>query len=288
MNRIVKMFSIFIALFIIFQYSIISNAADEQSNEQNTRTEIVLKTNSTEFKSGEEIKVYIYMQSVKFDDGIAYIEGNIEYDSDILEPITTNDTTYNGWTSLWNTETGKISIDRGNLTSNKQEVAELTFKLKQDITSGTNINFTNIKVMNDFEEDEAEDVSLQLGKSQSDNDTNKDNDDDKDNDSNIGNNEEDKNNDDNKTPSNSDDNNNIDGSTDKDDKKQDSQKQDNVDNANRASIKQQNSSKIPDNSQTINSIIPKTGLNGWIMILICIVGILGIISYNKYRKYKNI
>ena len=102
---------------------------------------------------------------------IAVVEGKIDFDADKLEPITTNDSTYNGWTTTWNTENGSITIDRGNLTSTPQEIAELTFKVKEEVEAGdTNVAFKEISVSDGFEDETIEEsANLKLTISNADN-----------------------------------------------------------------------------------------------------------------------
>lgn len=148
MEKIIKgIFIILITFLVILQGTIISNADNTQSDEENAVTKISLKVKKSKITPNSEIKVYIYLESTKQTDGIAVVEGKIDFDADKLEPITTNDSTYNGWTTTWNTENGSITIDRGNLTSTPQEIAELTFKVKEEVEAGdTNVAFKEISV----------------------------------------------------------------------------------------------------------------------------------------------
>lgn len=287
MNRIIKnLYVIIMIIFIIFSYSLVANAAD------NEKTNIILKTTTKELKENDEIKVYIYMQNTEFSDGIAYIEGNIEYPKDILEPITTNDATYNGWTTSWNTETGKIAIDRGNLTNTPQEVSELKFKVKKNAKS-TIINLKNIKASNQSDEVDVEDTEVTIGTNSSGNNeenNQQDQDGEDKNDENDGNKDNNEKEDGNKNPSNSKDddssddgisNDNNNGSSTKEEQKKETMTQKSQTTGGATSTADAND-KIKDGA------IPKTGTSEFIFAILVILTIFGVFSYKKYKKYKNV
>ena len=158
MEKFIKGISIILLTFlVIFQCTIVSNADNTQNDEESTATKISLKVKESKITPNSEIKVYIYLESTKQADGIAVVEGKMDFDADKLEPITTNDSTYNGWTTTWNTENGSITIDRGNLTSTPQEIAELTFKVKEEVEAGDiNVAFKEISVSDGFEDETIE------------------------------------------------------------------------------------------------------------------------------------
>lgn len=303
MEKIIKGISIILLTFlVIFQCTIVSNADNTQNDEESTATKISLKVKESKITPNSEIKVYIYLESTKQADGIAVVEGKMDFDADKLEPITTNDSTYNGWTTTWNTENGSITIDRGNLTSTPQEIAELTFKVKEKVEAGdTNVAFKEISVSDGFEDETIEkSASLKLTISNADNSGNEDNKDDgktdngDDNktDNDDGNKNDNK--DDNKNdPSNngSDNNNGGNNSNNSGNNNNNNEEQ----KANTVNISNtQNTNKnttataVADNTKTTNSSLPKTGVTQWIYILGGALIVVGIVSYIKYNKYKNI
>lgn len=306
MEKIIKMISIILLTFlVIFQGTIVSNAADTQSDAekdtQSAATKISLKIKESKITPNSEIKVYIYLESTKQADGIAVVEGKIDFDADKLEPITTNDSTYNGWTTTWNTENGNITIDRGNLTSTPQEIAELTFKIKKEVTAGdTDIAFKEISVSDGFEDETIEEsANLKLTISNADNSGNNDNKDDNNNDNKNddnkdNNNDNNDNKDDNKNdPSNNgsdnnNSNNNSNNSSNNNNSNQE-QKENTINNSNTQNTnKNTTSTSVTDNTKTTNSSLPKTGVTQWIYILGGALIVVGIVSYIKYNKYKNV
>ena len=301
MEKIIKGISIILLTFLVmFQCTIVSNAADTQSDAekdtQSAATKISLKIKESKITPNSEIKVYIYLESTKQADGIAVVEGKIDFDADKLEPITTNDSTYNGWTTTWNTENGNITIDRGNLTSTPQEIAELTFKIKKEVTAGdTDIAFKEISVSDGFEDETIEEsANLKLTISNADNSGNNDNKDDNNNDNKNDDNDNNDNKDDNKNdPSNNgsdnnNSNNNSNNSSNNNNSNQE-QKENTINNSNTQNTNKNITSVLGENnSKTTNSSLPKTGVTQWIYILGGALIVVGIVSYIKYNKYKNI
>lgn len=315
MNKGIKIFSIILLItLIIFQYSVISNAANDEgatqseaeetavektaTDEESSQTEIILKTDSNKIKKGEEIKVYIYLNNAKLEDGINGCEGSISYDKEVLEPITQNDISYNGWNATWNTENGMIIIQRNNITAEKQEMAELIFKVKKDTTAeSTDIKFSNIVVSDGFEEDdEIEEATLKLTITEAENSGDGENKDDNNGSNNDSNKEEQE------KPSNgnSDGNNDNNGDSNNNDgdKKEEEQQKPAVDNNNNSNGSSSNNkdsgtsekaeSVAATNNKTNNESLPKTGMNQWMIGATGIILLLGIVSYIKYKKYKNI
>lgn len=301
MEKFIKGISIILLTFlVIFQCTIVSNADNTQNDEESTATKISLKVKESKITPNSEIKVYIYLESTKQADGIAVVEGKMDFDADKLEPITTNDSTYNGWTTTWNTENGSITIDRGNLTSTPQEIAELTFKVKEEVEAGDiNVAFKEISVSDGFEDETIEEsANLKLTISNADNSDNKDdNNNDNNNDDNKDNNNDDNKNDnkdDNKNDSSNNDsdnnnsNNNSNNSGNNNNNNQE-QKENTVNSSNTQNTnKNTTSTSVTDNTKTTNSSLPKTGVTQWIYILGGALIVVGIVSYIKYNKYKNV
>lgn len=299
MEKIIKgIFIILITFLVILQGTIISNADNTQSDEENAVTKISLKVKKSKITPNSEIKVYIYLESTKQTDGIAVVEGKIDFDADKLEPITTNDSTYNGWTTTWNTENGSITIDRGNLTSTPQEIAELTFKVKEEVEVGdTNVAFKEISVSDGFEDETIEEsANLKLTISNANNSDNKDdnNNDNKNDDNKDNNNDNNDNKDDNKNdPSNNcsdnnNSNNNSNNSSNNNNSNQE-QKGNTINNSNTQNTNKNITSVLGENnSKTTNGSLPKTGVTQWLYVLGGVLIVAGIVSYIKYNKYKNI
>lgn len=275
MEKIIKgIFIILITFLVILQGTIISNADNTQSDEENAVTKISLKVKESKITPNSEIKVYIYLESTKQTDGIAVVEGKIDFDADKLEPITTNDSTYNGWTTTWNTENGSITIDRGNLTSTPQEIAELTFKVKEEVEAGdTNVAFKEISVSDGFEDETIEEsANLKLTISNADNSGNNDNKDDSSNNGSDNNNS-------NNNSNNSGNNNNS----------NQEQKGNTVNSSNTQNTNKNITSVLGENnSKTTNGSLPKTGVTQWLYVLGGVLIAAGIVSYIKYNKYKNV
>ena len=66
MEKIIKgIFIILITFLVILQGTIISNADNTQSDEENAVTKISLKVKKSKITPNSEIKVYIYLESTK-------------------------------------------------------------------------------------------------------------------------------------------------------------------------------------------------------------------------------
>jgi len=283
MEKIIKgIFIILITFLVILQGTIISNADNTQSDEENAVTKISLKVKKSKITPNSEIKVYIYLESTKQTDGIAVVEGKIDFDADKLEPITTNDSTYNGWTTTWNTENGSITIDRGNLTSTPQEIAELTFKVKEEVEVGdTNVAFkANLKLtISNANNSDNKDDNNNDNKNDDNKDNNNDNNDNKDDNKNDPSNNGSDNNNSNNNSNNSSNNNNS----------NQEQKGNTINNSNTQNTNKNITSVLGENnSKTTNGSLPKTGVTQWLYVLGGVLIVAGIVSYIKYNKYKNI
>ena len=285
MEKIIKgIFIILITFLVILQGTIISNADNTQSDEENAVTKISLKVKKSKITPNSEIKVYIYLESTKQTDGIAVVEGKIDFDADKLEPITTNDSTYNGWTTTWNTENGSITIDRGNLTSTPQEIAELTFKVKEEVEAGdTNVAFKEISVSDGFEDETIEEsANLKLTISNADNSGNNDNK----NDDNKNNNKDDNKNDSSNNGSDNNNSNNNSNNSSNNNNSNQEQKGNTINSSNTQNTNKNITSVLGENnSKTTNGSLPKTGVTQWLYVLGGVLIAAGIVSYIKYNKY---
>lgn len=244
-----------------------------------TTTKISLKADKTSLSKGEEFTLDIYVSNIDLDQGIMSVSGKISYNSKVLEPITSNDTTYNGWTISWNTSNGVILIDRGNGTSSEQSIAKLKFKVKENASVNEDtILFSNISVYNSEEEQECSDTSLKIALKTEGSST-----------------------DDNKKP-------NEGEETPKEEnppqeippqeqpKEQEPQQpQEQTQQKPNTQTPQTNSkltnnkgTETPTKSSTSNEEIPYLGASEWIIGAIVVMAIIGIIAFRGYKKYNNV
>lgn len=234
--------------------------------EEEPKTIINLKSQTKKLSVKDEIKVYLYIDTLELEDGIMYVRGKLEYDDKILEPIVTNGSTYNDWTIAYNEDTDEFSFDRMNAVT-EGEIAEIIFKVKEelpeDVANKTSIKFTNVEVANLDDEVKAKDVELEFSV----------------------------------TTSNNEENSDEDGKKTTDDGKKDSSEDKKGNSGNNGNDTKDKETKQDEKSgQTDEPVdttqkdgdIPYTGKVEWTILLIVAVSIVGFISYKKYRKYKNV
>ncbi len=81
-------------------------------------------------------------------EGIMGFIGELQYNNNILETVTTDDITgSNGWSVSFNNQSNKILASSNKYITDDGEVAKITFKVKADATLGdTSIKIVNAKV----------------------------------------------------------------------------------------------------------------------------------------------
>ena len=241
-----------------------------------TTTKLSLKPDKTSVTNGEEFTVSIYISNIDLKQGIMCVSGEILYDSKILEPITSDNTTYNGWTTSWNTSNGVILVDRGNAILSEQCIAKLKFKVKENTNVNENIiSFSNISVYNSEEEQECSNTSckITLKTEDSPTDNNK-----------KPNEDEEKPKEDEKQPQETPTQGQPENQGQQAQQKPNTQTQQTTTNK---SINNKNT-KTPVKNSTSNEEIPYLGVSEWIVGAIVLITIIGIFAYRGYKKYNNI
>lgn len=301
MNKLLKVIIVAVlAIVMSCQYTIISNAADEVSV-------ITLKTSTAKIEPKDEIKVYIYYgEKETYDGGVAYIEGNLEYDKNVLEAIITNGSTYNDWVMDYNETDGKFALTRNDIVSDSQEVAEIVFKVKEDVTTEeTAIYLKNIEIANledDTIESKDEELKFTISSEKEDDkkntntntnntntNTNKNNTNTNTNNTNTNTNKNNTNTNTNNTNTNT--NKNNTNTNNNKNENQNTNKNTNGGTTGNSGV--QNSGKTnteasSSDSTQKNASLPYTGVVQWIITAILVIAIIGLVSYKKYQKYKNI
>lgn len=281
MNKLLKAIVVAILTIIIScQYTIISNAA-------NTKLPLItFKTSTTKINPKDEIKVYLYYgEKETYEGGIAYIEGNIEYDKNILEPIITNGSAYNDWIVGYNEADGKLSLERNDLVTDAQEVAEITFKVKEKVTAKeTSISIKNVAIANIENDDmiKVKDAELKFTINGSSSTENKNENTNKNTNTNTNKNENETKNTTNNTTKNENTNKNENKNTTKNEGTSG-----NSSNGSSSNGGTSGGSSSTDSTQKSGSL-PYTGVIQWGITAIIVVGIIGLVSYKKYEKYKNV
>lgn len=96
--------------------------------------------------------------------GINSLEGYLKYDTDVFETISESSIEgLNSWAAKFDETTGKISLTKNTFVTSTQEVFQITFKTKQEVSgqSGT-ISYSDIVASNSETNISATDISTSI------------------------------------------------------------------------------------------------------------------------------
>lgn len=96
--------------------------------------------------------------------GINSLSGYLKYDTEVFETISESSIEgLNSWTANFDATTGKIALTKNTFVTSTQEVFQITFKTKSDVTgkSGT-ISYSNIVASNSESDISATDISTSI------------------------------------------------------------------------------------------------------------------------------
>ena len=236
----------------------VSNAADN--------AKIGLTADKTEAVAGDTVKITVKVKDITgITDGIIGLQGNLVYDNTIFESVTFAN--LNNWDKPdYNETNGSFLTSKGDFVKNDEDVFIISLKLKSDAKLGdTKVQLKDIQVADldkEYTSTGAEITIKVVEKSITDDD--KGNSNDKGNTDNGG-------------------NSNDKESTDNDGKSNGGSSQD-------SGTPTTGDSTTKKTDDTISKgVLPKTGLNGNILVIAGMVFVLiGAISYSKYKDYKKI
>ena len=253
-NLIIIVFVLSI-LSMIFHMNI-SNAADN--------AKITLTANEAQMLAGDVVKVTVKIKDITgIADGINGIQGTLTYDNTIFESVTFEG--LNNWDKPeYNEANGSFLTAKGDFVKNDEDVFTISLKVKSGAKLGdTKIQITDMQIADLDNEYSIAGTEITVKVVE-----------------NKGNNENKGNEEDKKTDN---ENNNNENKGNEEDKKTD-----NENKTNNVITKKDNDSNKEDNTKSKVSI-PKTGINGGIVIALGTVFLLiGTISNIGYQKYKNI
>lgn len=246
----------------------VSNAADN--------AKIGLTADKTEAVAGDTVKITVKVKDITgITDGIIGLQGNLVYDNTIFESVTFAN--LNNWDKPdYNETNGSFLTSKGDFVKNDEDVFTISLKLKSDAKLGdTKVQLKDIQVADldkEYTSTGAEITIKVVEKSITDDD--KGNSNDKGNTDNGGNSND-------KGNTNNGGNSNDKESTDNDGKSNGGSSQD-------SGTPTTGDSTTKKTDDTISKgVLPKTGLNGNILVIAGMVFILiGAISYSKYKDYK--
>ncbi len=229
-------------------------------------TSVLLKSDKDKIAPGDQLKLYIYLDKIGLAGGVSVVEGQLEWDREVMEPVLTNGAKYNDWTIAWNQANGKFEIDRIDATKDKQNVAEITFKVL-DTVDATKVNNATIKstgvtINNEVDLDVSDDSEVKFNVTAKSDETKED--------------EKDTTKEDEKT----------DEENTKDSEKSSKDNKAKVDTV--VKVGEDTKAKSSGDSTQKTGSIPYTGVAGWITVAVIAIGVIGYVSYRKYQKYKNV
>lgn len=236
----------------------VSNAADN--------AKIGLTADKTEAVAGDTVKITVKVKDITgITDGIIGLQGNLVYDNTIFESVTFAN--LNNWDKPdYNETSGSFLTSKGDFVKNDEDVFTISLKLKSDAKLGdTKVQLKDMQVADldkEYTSTGAE-ITIKVVEKSTTNDD-KGNSNDKGNTDNGG-------------------NSNDKESTDNDGKSNGGSSQDSG-----TPTTGDSTTKKTDDT-TSKGVLPKTGLNGNILVIAGIVFVLiGAISYSKYEDYKKI
>lgn len=260
----------------------VSNAADN--------AKIGLTADKTEAVAGDTVKITVKVKDITgITDGIIGLQGNLVYDNTIFESVTFAN--LNNWDKPdYNETSGSFLTSKGDFVKNDEDVFTISLKLKSDAKLGdTKVQLKDMQVADldkEYTSTGAE-ITIKVVEKSTTNDD-KGNSNDKGNTDNGGN-SNDKGNTDNGG------NSNDKGNTDNGGNSNDKESTDNDGKSNGGSSQDSGTPTTGDSTtkktdDTISKgVLPKTGLNGNILVIAGMVFVLiGAISYSKYKDYKKI
>ena len=271
-----------ILIIIVFVLSILSMIFHMNISNAADNAKITLTANEAQMLAGDVVKVTVKIKDITgIADGINGIQGTLTYDNTIFESVTFEG--LNNWDKPeYNEANGSFLTAKGDFVKSDEDVFTISLKVKSGAKLGdTKIQITDMQIAdldNEYSIAGTE-ITVKVVENKGNNETTGNEEDTKTD--NENNNNENKGNEEDKKTDNE--NNNNENKGNEEDKKTD-----NENKTNNVITKKDNDSNKEDNTKSKVSI-PKTGINGGIVIALGTVFLLiGTISNIGYQKYKNI
>lgn len=96
-----------------------------------------LTPSSTRVTKGSEVTVTLKLSGIKVDGGISVLEGILKFESDILSITKSDIKAADGWVVTYNENTSMVTIDGADATTSDLEIATFKFKVKEETTATT-------------------------------------------------------------------------------------------------------------------------------------------------------
>lgn len=152
-----KLLSIILVMFVmIFMMTMCASAVSFTAT---------MTPSATTVKEATEFTITVKVSNLDVgSNGINSLEGYLKYDTDIFETISESSIEgLNSWSAKFDETTGKISLTKNTFVTSTQEVFQITFKTKTDVSgeSGT-ISYSDIVASNSETTISATDISTSI------------------------------------------------------------------------------------------------------------------------------
>lgn len=126
---------------------------------------VTLTPSTTEVEKGGTVKVVVSVNSIDAGNGLNALLGNLEYDNNIFETVSSNDiNALNRWDAItYNANSGKLVTTKAEFVNNNSDVFEINLKVKSTATVGsTTVTLKNISASNSQQDISAQNTSCTI------------------------------------------------------------------------------------------------------------------------------
>ena len=126
---------------------------------------VTLTPSATEVEKGGTVKVVVSVNSIDAGNGLNALLGNLEYDNNIFETVSSNDiNALNRWDAItYNANSGKLVTTKAEFVNNNSDVFEINLKVKSTATVGSStVTLKNISASNSQQDISAQNTSCTI------------------------------------------------------------------------------------------------------------------------------
>ena len=105
---------------------------------------ITLSKNKNSYIAGDTIQISVDISNISLENGIETVIGTISYNKNLYESCSVEGK--NGWKADFNEENGKVILQRNDGMKENGGIFTIKLKLKNDVTEGDTISFSNINI----------------------------------------------------------------------------------------------------------------------------------------------
>lgn len=126
---------------------------------------VFMTPSTTNVQTSSEVVIKVKVSNLNVgDNGINTFTGNLSYDTDVFETLTSDSVSgLNNWTAAYTPDTGKITLFKTTFVNSDEELFQITLKTKESVSknSGT-VSLKNIIVSNGNDEISATEVNTTI------------------------------------------------------------------------------------------------------------------------------